>query len=120
MEIKQGYSYHIKEEFFNLIQDKYLMSNKENGNYRPHFYAVQDKKNPALYCLFPISSQVEKYKEIVEKKEEKIKPITVHKELNRILTENLREVLAMNDRGIKLIFTDIARIKAVMEKEANK
>ena len=37
MEIKQGYSYHIKDEFFDLIQDKYLMSNKEGGNYRPHF-----------------------------------------------------------------------------------
>ena len=29
MEIQQGYSYHIKDEFFDLIQDKYLMSNKE-------------------------------------------------------------------------------------------
>lgn len=45
MEIRQGYSYHIKDEFFDMVQDKYLMSNKENGNYRPHFYAIQDKKN---------------------------------------------------------------------------
>lgn len=29
MEIRQGYSYHIKDEFFDLFQDKYLMSNKE-------------------------------------------------------------------------------------------
>lgn len=29
MEIQQGYSYHIKNEFFELVQDKYLMSNKE-------------------------------------------------------------------------------------------
>ena len=40
MEIRQGYSYHIKDEFFNLVQDKYLMSNKEQGNYRPHYYAI--------------------------------------------------------------------------------
>ena len=32
MEIRQGYSYHIKDEFFNLVQDKYLMSNKEQVN----------------------------------------------------------------------------------------
>lgn len=32
MEIRQGYSYHIKDEFFDLVQDKYLMSNKEQGN----------------------------------------------------------------------------------------
>lgn len=38
MEVTQGYSYHIKDEFFDMIQDKYLMSNKENGNYRPHFW----------------------------------------------------------------------------------
>ena len=34
MEIRQGYSYHIKDEFFDLVQDKYLMSNKEQENYR--------------------------------------------------------------------------------------
>lgn len=31
MEVRQGYSYHIKNEFFDLVQDKYLMSNKEDG-----------------------------------------------------------------------------------------
>ena len=41
MEIRQGYSYHIKDEFFDLVNDRYLMSNKENGNYRPHFYAIR-------------------------------------------------------------------------------
>ena len=44
------------------------MGNKENGSYRPHFYAIQDKKNQALYWMIPISSQVEKYKVIIEKK----------------------------------------------------
>ncbi|MCM1212461.1 MAG: hypothetical protein NC318_12755 [Blautia sp.] len=71
MDIQQGYSYHIKDEFFNMVQDKYLMSNKENGSYRPHFYAIQDKKNQELYWMIPISSQVEKYKVIVEKKKRK-------------------------------------------------
>ena len=33
------------------------------------------------------------------------KPITVHNELNRILTENLGEVLALYNRGIHLIFS---------------
>jgi hypothetical protein len=159
MEIRQGYSYHIKDDFFNLMQDQYLMSNKENGNYRPHFYAIQDKKNSKLYWMIPISSQVEKYKSIVENKKRKYgkcntivigkfagkenafliqnafpvieryfdhvhtiqdRPIMVHKELNRILTENLREVLAMHNRGIKLTFTDIDTIRAIMESELNK
>lgn len=156
MEIRQGYSYHIKDEFFDKVQDKYLMNNKENGNYRPHFYAIQDKKNPVLYWMIPISSQVEKYKVIIEKKKRKYgkcntiiigkfagkenafliqnafpviakffdhihtvenKPVQVHNELNRILTENLREVLALHNRGIYLIYSNIAKIKTIMEQE---
>ena len=68
MEVTQGYSYHIKDEFFDEIQDKYLMSNKENGNYCPHFLAIRDSKNRELYWMIPISSQVDKYKIIIEKK----------------------------------------------------
>lgn len=156
MKIQQGYSYHIKDKFFDMVQDKFLMSNKENGNYRPHFYAIQDNKNLSLYWMIPISSQVEKYKGIIEKKKNKYgkcntivigkfagkenvfliqntfpiieeyfdhvhtieaKPVIVHKELNEVLTENLRKVLAMHNRGIKLTFTDIDAIKAVMEKK---
>ena len=154
MKIQQGYAYHIKDEFFDMVQDKYLMSNKENGNYRPHFYAIQDKKNHNLYWMIPISSQVAKYKVIVEKKKIKYgkcntiiigkfagrenafliqnafpviakfidhihtvenKPVTVHNELNRVLTESLGEILALHNRGINLIYTDIAKIKRVME-----
>ena len=47
------------------------MSNKEQGNYRPHYYAIQDKKNPELYWMIPISSQAEKYKGIIEKKKKR-------------------------------------------------
>ena len=149
MEIKQGYSYHIKDEFFDIIQDKYLMGNKENGNYRPHFLAIQDNKNAELYWMIPISSQVDKYRTIIEKKVKRYgkcntisigkfggkdnafliqnafpviakyldhvhtiegKPIMIHNKLNRELTVNLREVLAMYKCGIKLIFPDIEYI----------
>ena len=74
MEIRQGYSYHIKDEFFNLVRDKYLMNNKEQ-------------------------------------------PITIHKKLDKLLVENLNEVLAMHNRGIKLTFTDITAIRTIMEEE---
>ena len=60
MEVTQGYSYHIKDEFFDEIQ--------ENGNYCPHFLAIRDSKNRELYWMIPISSQVDKYKIIIEKK----------------------------------------------------
>lgn len=77
MEIQQGYSYHIKDEFFDLVQDKYLMSNKEQ-------------------------------------------PVTIHKKLDKVLVENLNEVLAMYNRGIKLTFTDIKAIRNIMEEELGK
>ena len=122
MEIQQGYSYHIKDEFFDLVQDKYLMSNKEQGNYRPHYYAIQDRKNPKLYWMIPISSQAEKYKGIVEKYFDHVhtiqeQPVTIHKKLDKVLVENLNEVLAMYNRGIKLTFTDIKAIRNIMEEE---
>lgn len=125
MEIRQGYSYHIKDEFFELVQDKYLMSNKEQGNYRPHYYAIQDRKNPKLYWMIPISSQAEKYKGIVEKYFDHVhtiqeQPVTIHKKLDKVLVENLNEVLAMYNRGIKLTFTDIKAIRNIMEEELGK
>ena len=125
MEIRQGYSYHIKDEFFDLVQDKYLMSNKEQGNYRPHYYAIQDRKNPKLYWMIPISSQAEKYKGIVEKYFDHVhtiqeQPVTIHKKLDKVLVENLNEVLAMYNRGIKLTFTGIKAIRNIMEEELGK
>ena len=125
MEIQQGYSYHIKDEFFDLVQDKYLMSNKEQGNYRPHYYAIQDRKNPKLYWMIPISSQAEKYKGIVEKYFDHVhtiqeQPVTIHKKLDKLLVENLNEVLAMYNRGIKLTFTGIKAIRNIMEEELGK
>ena len=64
---------------------------------------------------FPI---IEKYFDHVHTIQER--PVSVHKKLNKVLTENLREVLAMYHRGIKLTFTDIDAIQAIMEKELEK
>ena len=134
MEIRQGYSYHIKDEFFELAQDKYLMSNKEQGNYRPHYYAIQDKKKRYGKCntiviglfagkenafliqnAFPV---IEKYFDHIHTIQEQ--PVTIHKKLDKLLVENLNEVLAMYNRGIKLTFTDIAVIRTIMERELEK
>ena len=68
MEIKQGYSYHIKESFFSAVQDTSLMSNKEGGNYRPHYYSIVDPKDKDILWMIPISSKVGKYKEVIDNK----------------------------------------------------
>ncbi len=33
MKIKKGYVYHIKDEYFNIVQDVTLMKNYENRKY---------------------------------------------------------------------------------------
>ena len=72
MEIKLGYSYHLKDEFFLLVIDRYLMKNKENGAYRPHYYAVKDLSNENIHWMIPISSRFEKYEKIVDRKIQKV------------------------------------------------
>ncbi|MCM1283773.1 MAG: hypothetical protein NC180_08525 [Muribaculaceae bacterium] len=44
MDYREGYVYHIKDEYFMKVNDPNLMQNKENGNYRPTFYCMRDKK----------------------------------------------------------------------------
>ena len=60
MEIIQGYAYHIKDTYFDYVQDKYLLQNKESGHYRPTLYCIKDELTN-LYWMIPISSQYEKF-----------------------------------------------------------
>ena len=64
MIVSAGYFYHISDSYFTDVQDITLMSNKENGAYRPHFLAIQDGQNPDIYWMIPVSSRYEKYEEI--------------------------------------------------------
>lgn len=68
MKVEQGYSYHIKDSFFEYIGDSFLMSNKDYKNYRPHYYAINDPKYANILWMIPISSRIEKYKKIIESK----------------------------------------------------
>lgn len=64
---------------------------------------------------FPV---IEKYSDHIHTIQEQL--VTIHKKLDKLLVENLNEVLAMHNRGIKLIFTDITAIRIIMEKELEK
>ena len=67
--MKQGHFYFISDEFFQKYDpDHRLMQNKEDGHFRPCFYAITDKDNPLIFWCIPISSKVDKYKAIVQKK----------------------------------------------------
>lgn len=69
MEVKEGYVYHIKDEYFEIVNDKTLMRNHENGKARPTYFCIRDKDTDILWFI-PMSSQVEKYKKL---RNEKIK-----------------------------------------------
>ena len=64
MQLTVGYSYHLKDSFFSYVDDDKMMSNKENGGYRPHFCAIQDKDDSNLFWMVPISSRFDKFKRI--------------------------------------------------------
>ena len=68
MEIVTGKSYHISDDFFVKVSDPMLMTNKEDGKYRPHFFFFKDAKTDGIYWAIPQSSRTLKYKEIVKKK----------------------------------------------------
>ena len=68
LNIQAGHFYFIKDEFFEEIKDKELMVNKENGHMRPCYYCFKDSRNNSLYWFIPVSSKVEKYKAIYDKK----------------------------------------------------
>lgn len=68
MKVQTGYIYHIKDEFFNKINDDGLMINHENGHSRPTYFTIKDKD---ILWFIPLSSKVSKYKSIIDKKIEK-------------------------------------------------
>ncbi len=68
MEIKTGYLYHIKDEYFDVVNDENLMQNHEKGKKRPTYFTIKDKD---ILWFIPISSKVDKYKRIIDKKIEK-------------------------------------------------
>lgn len=76
MKVQSGFFYHIKNAFFEEANDSTLMSNKEGAHYRPHFLAVQDSQNPAIFWMVPVSSKFDKYQKIYYQQISKYKKCT--------------------------------------------
>ena len=68
MQINVGCFYFIKDAFFDVIEDKELMQNKENGNKRPCYFCFRSKENNEIIWFIPVSTKVDKYKKIYNKK----------------------------------------------------
>ena len=65
MKVQTGYIYHIKDDFFDKINDKGLMINHENGKARPTYFTIKDKD---ILWFIPLSSKISKYQPIIDKK----------------------------------------------------
>ena len=68
MQVKKGYFYFIKDYFFDVVKDKELMQNKENGNKRPCYYCFKDNQNSDIIWFVPVSTKIKKYYTIYNKK----------------------------------------------------
>ena len=65
--VERGF-YIIKDRFFKEMNDPYLKGNKEAN--RPHYYCFKEEKT-GLYWMIPLSSRIDKYKRIINKKTSK-------------------------------------------------
>lgn len=68
MQINVGCFYFIKDSFFDVIDDPELMKNKENGNKRPCYYCFKSKESSNIIWFIPVSTKIDKYQNIYEKK----------------------------------------------------
>ena len=75
MKVENGKFYFIKDDFFDVFKGYKLMENKENGNKRPCYFCFNDLENKEIIWFVPISSKVEKYKLIYEKKNKNRKKV---------------------------------------------
>lgn len=66
--------YIIKDTFFEFANEPYLKGNKRES--RPHYYCFKDEDTGLLWMI-PLSSKIEKYKRIINKRKESNKPCDV-------------------------------------------
>ena len=117
MNIKQGYVYHIKDEYFEIVKDPTLMKNHESGKARPTYFCIKNTQNNILWFI-PMSSKIEKYVDhvhIVNGKEAKVIS-SIEKEIKI----KFNKLMLLINQGKKVIFTDINNDINIMLKELDK
>lgn len=72
MEIQEGYVYHIKESYFQFVNDEKLMRNHEGNSTRLNYFCIKIDNSEIMWFI-PMSSKVEKYKKIIDNKVSKYK-----------------------------------------------
>ena len=59
MKIETGYIYHIKDDYFDFVNDKTLMVNHENGKSRPSYFTIKDGD---ILWFIPLSTKLKNIK----------------------------------------------------------
>ena len=67
MDIKPGYVYHIKNEYFDFVKDEKLMKNHEGKYTRQNYFCIKNENEKFMWFI-PMSSKVEKYRDIIKYK----------------------------------------------------
>ena len=58
----------LNDKYFTDFPDSKLMSNHGKGQGRPCFFCMHDKQNPDIMWLIPVSTKVQKYSAVMQKK----------------------------------------------------
>ena len=120
MKVKTGYLYHIKDKFFDVINDKEIMINHENNHSRPSYLAIKDKD---ILWFIPLSSRVDKYTKIIEHKKEKYgrcRTILIRKIADKqqaILIQNAFPTLEKYIKSQHMVNGKIIKIPSSVQKE---
>lgn len=120
MKVQTGYLYHIKDDFFDRINNKGLMINHENGHSRPSYLAIKD--NDILWFI-PLSTKIQKYRTIIDKKIKKYgtcKTILIKKIAGReqvILIQNAFPTLEKYIQSMHTIDGKYIKISSAVQKE---
>ena len=72
MIIEEGYVYHVKNEYFEFVNDEKLMRNHEEDATRPNYFCLKMEDEEIMWFI-PMSSKIEKYSKIIENKVKKYK-----------------------------------------------
>lgn len=120
MKVQTGYLYHIKDKFFDKINSKEIMINHENGHSRPSYLAIKDKE---ILWFIPLSTKVDKYKSIIERKEKKYgscRSILIKKiagKENVILIQNAFPTLEKYIQSRHTVNGKVVKVSPAIEKE---
>lgn len=105
---KNGF-YIIQDKFFTDAADPYLKINKRET--RPHYYCFEDTKN-GVYWMIPLSSRVEKYQAIIDRRTANGHPCdTLHiieLDNNRksvFLIQDIQDIFPITDEYIEREYT---------------